>query len=223
MLHIDKDCYGTIAIAWIVTLAIMGFFYWLLGLRKECWWGFALIALVGVVFMTFVTWFHRVPSRPCPAQADDIVSVADGKVVIREKAYEKEYLKKDCMQISIYMNFFDVHANFWPCSGEVTYYKYHPGRNHLAFKDKSSDLNEHSSTAIRLSNGKEIFFKQIAGTFARRIVCYSRPGMKVKAGEQCGIIKFGSRIDIYLPLDADIKVSLGELTRACETLVATVR
>jgi len=222
MLHIDKDCYGTIAIAWLVTLAVTALLLWLLGLRRDHWILFSFFAAIALVFMGFVTWFHRVPSRECPAGPADVVSVADGKVVIVEKAYEKEYLKRDCIQVSIYMNFFDVHANFWPVSGEVTYYKYHPGKNHLAFKDKSSDLNEHSSTAIKTPYG-EVFFKQIAGTFARRIVCYSNPGLKTRAGKQCGIIKFGSRIDIYLPLDADIKVKVGDLTRACETIVATLK
>ena len=125
------------------------------------------------------------------------------------------------MQVSIYMNFFDVHANFWPVTGEVSYYKYHPGHYFLAFHPKASELNEHSSTAIRNSHG-EIFFKQIAGTFARRIVCYSKPGAHETAGEQCGIIKFGSRIDMYLPLDADIKVKVGDLTRAGETVIAVL-
>ena len=98
--------------------------------------------------------------------------------------------------------------------GEVVYYKYHPGCNKLAFLPKSSELNEHASSAIRTPGGDEIFFKQIAGTFARRIVCYSEPGLSVHRGKQCGVIKFGSRIDMYLPLDADIKVKLGDLTSA---------
>ena len=117
------------------------------------------------------------------------------------------------------MNFFDVHANFWPMSGEITYYKYHPGLNKLAFLPKSSDLNEHSSSALKNEYG-EIFFKQIAGTFARRIVCYSKEGSHETKGEQMGIIKFGSRIDMFLPLDAKVKVKPGDLVRACETVIA---
>ena len=118
------------------------------------------------------------------------------------------------------MDFFDVHANFWPVDGTVTYYKYHPGKHLLAFLPKSSIYNEHSCTVIRTDDGKEIMFKQLAGTFARRIVCYSEPGMKTKAGEQCGIIKFGSRIDMFFPLDADIKVKVGDKVRACESVIA---
>ena len=120
------------------------------------------------------------------------------------------------------MNFFNVHVNFWPISGEVTYYKYHPGKYMLAFLPKASELNEHTSVGIRNDYG-EVFFKQLAGTFARRIVCYARPGDKGVKAEQCGIIKFGSRIDMYLPLDAEIKVKLGESVRACETVIAELR
>ena len=120
------------------------------------------------------------------------------------------------------MDFFDVHANFWPVTGSISYYKYHPGRYLLAFLPKSSEKNEHSSTAIRNSHG-EVFFKQIAGTFARRIVCYSKEGMQVERGTQCGIIKFGSRIDIYLPLDAEILVKEGEFTKACLTKIARLK
>ena len=111
---------------------------------------------------------------------------------------------------------------FWPMSGRISYYKYHPGRYLLAFLPKASEKNEHSSTAIANQHG-EIFFKQIAGTFARRIVCYSKEGDQVERGKQCGIIKFGSRIDIFLPLDAEILVSEGEFTKACITPIARLK
>jgi len=178
------------------------------------------LATVTAVFMGFVTWFHRVPVRETAGGPEDVVSVADGKVVIIKKATEDEYFHGECIQVSIYMNFFDVHANFWPVSGTVSYYKYHPGKYLLAFLPKASEDNEHSSTAIRTADGTQIFFRQIAGTFARRIVCYSEEGMDVTAGEQCGIIKFGSRIDFFLPLDSEILVNIGDKTRACETVIA---
>ena len=181
------------------------------------------ISLFFVWLGIFVTYFFRVPRRESQGNDKDLTSVADGQVVIIGEAYEGEYLKSKCIQISVYMNFFDMHANFWPVDGEVTYYKYHPGKHWLAFKPKASEENEHSCTAIRTANGTEIFFKQLAGTFARRIVNYAEPGMKVRAGNQCGIIKFGSRIDMYLPLDADIKVKIGDVTRACETVIAQLR
>ena len=120
------------------------------------------------------------------------------------------------------MDFFNVHVNFWPISGEVTYYKYHPGKYLLAFLPKASELNEHTSVGIRNKHG-EVFFKQLAGTFARRIVCYAKPGSYEVKAQQCGIIKFGSRIDMYLPLDAEIKVKLGECVKACETVIAELK
>jgi phosphatidylserine decarboxylase len=119
------------------------------------------------------------------------------------------------------MDFFNVHVNFWPISGEVKYYKYHPGKYMLAFLPKASELNEHTSTAISSQYG-DVFFKQIAGTFARRIVCYAQPGNNEEKGAECGIIKFGSRIDMYLPLDAEIKVKLGDYVRANESIIAAL-
>ena len=216
-MKLDKDSVGTMVgvAASSLTLSALDLIF-----IRPLWLAIP-IAVILIVFGSFVVWFHRVPSRTTPDAGNKrlVTSVADGKVVIVERAYEKEYFKKDCIQVSVYMNFFDVHANFWPMDGEVTYYKYHPGKKFLAFLPKAAEENEHSSTALRNEHG-EIFFKQIAGTFARRIVCYSKMGANERRGEQCGIIKFGSRIDMFLPLDAKIKVKEGELTRACETVIA---
>lgn len=175
-----------------------------------------------IFFMGFVLYFFRVPDRETVAGENVVTSVADGEIVIIDKVFENEYIKGECIQVSVYMDFFNVHVNFWPISGEVTYYKYHPGRYLLAFLPKASELNEHTSVAVRNEHG-EVFFKQLAGTFARRIECYAKVGNSEVKGEQCGIIKFGSRIDMYLPLDADIKVKLGDEVRACETVIAELR
>ncbi len=215
-MRIDKDCYGTIAGIWAAALVLLFVDLYFIPFRPLAW----IFAVLLIAFMGFVTWFHRVPVREKVGNETVISSVADGKVVIVEKAFEREYLKRECIQVSIYMNFFDVHANFWPADGVVTYYKYYPGKHFLAFKPKASEENEHACTGIRTDDGKDILFKQLAGTFARRIVCYSEPGMKTKAGEQCGIIKFGSRIDMFLPTDADIKVEIGDKVRACESVIA---
>ena len=180
------------------------------------------LGAVAIWFTLFVVYFFRVPSRRRNGSADTVSSVADGVVSFIGREFEPEYLKRDCMKVSVYMNFYDVHANFWPVDGEVTYSKHHPGKHTLATKPKSSVYNEHHSACISTPDGKEVFFKQIAGTFARRIVCYAAPGLKVRAGEQCGIIKFGSRVDIYMPLDADVKVTLRQVTRACETVIAKI-
>lgn len=218
-IKVDKDSHGTIAINWAVIAILIGIsaFY----IHNP----FILIPILIVLlaFAFFVFWFHRVPDRIIPeGDSKMITSVADGKVVIVDRVYEKEYFKDDRIQVSVYMNFFDVHTNFWPMDGEISYYKYHPGKYLLAFLPKASEKNEHSSTVIRNEHG-ELLFRQIAGTFARRIVCYSKEGDKVERGKQCGIIKFGSRIDIFLPLDADVKVKEGDLTRACETVIAELK
>lgn len=217
-MFIDRDSQLEVLIVWIAALILIA----ALRLVDSKWISTILSTLV-IVLTLFITYFFRVPTRECPGDDDIVTAVADGKIVIVEKAYEPEFLKKECMQVSIYMDFFDVHANFWPVDGEVNYYKYHPGKHLLAFLPKSSLDNEHSSSCIITEDGNEVFFKQIAGGFARRIVCYSEPGLKTEAGQQCGIIKFGSRIDLYLPLDAEIMVEIGDKVRACETVIAKLQ
>lgn len=215
-MHIDHDSYGSVALAYVVG-AVAIIILHLLFRNPWVFWPLAAVVLAIVVWQTL---FFRVPERKRVGSASVITAVADGRIVINEKVFEPEFLKRECIQVSIYMNFFDVHANFWPADGEVTYYKYHPGKHLLAFKPKASEENEHACTAIRTGEGKDLMFKQLAGTFARRIVCYSKPGLEVKAGEQCGIIKFGSRIDMFFPTDADIKVKIGDKVRACESVIA---
>lgn len=216
---IDKDSRGTVVAVWAATAAIFMLLQ-CLGCCAVVKWG--VLALM-LIFCAFVTAFFRVPERDTVGDDRKVCSVADGEIVIVEKAFEEEFLKRECLRVCIYMDFFDVHANFWPVSGEIIYNCYHPGRHKLAFKPKSSVLNEHATSAIRTASGDELLFKQIAGTFARRIESYSTPGLQTVAGEQCGIIKFGSRIDIYLPVDAVVRVSVGDKVRACETLIAELR
>ena len=214
---IDQDSYKLILMVWIV-LGLLGFIVLKsIRLLPLAW---ALTACLAV-FGCFVTWFHRVPKRVAAGPENAVTSVADGKVVIVQKAYEGEHLMRECIQVSVYMDFFDVHANFWPVTGEITYYKYHPGHYFLAFQPKASEKNEHSSTCMKSPHG-EVFFKQIAGTFARRIVCYSTVGEIETKGSQCGIIKFGSRIDMFLPLDCEIKVKVGDKVKACESVIAVL-
>lgn len=181
-----------------------------------------ILSILPVALMGFVLFFFRVPQRERVGENNVVTSVADGKVVVIEKAYEGEYIKDDCIQVSVYMDFFNVHVNFWPIDGEVEYYKYHPGKYMLAYLPKASELNEHTSTGMNTEFG-QIFFKQIAGTFARRIVCHANPGTEVSKAEECGVIKFGSRIDMFLPLDADIKVKIGDHVKACESVIAELR
>ncbi len=218
-IKVDKDSHGTIGISWAIIFLLTGCAARFI---HNPYISIPVIVIL-LAFAFFVFWFHRVPDREIPeGDSRVITSVADGKVVIVERVYEKEYFKDDRIQISVYMDFFDVHTNFWPMDGGISYYKYHPGKYLLAFLPKASEKNEHTSTAIRNEHG-ELLFRQIAGTFARRIVCYSKDGDTVERGKQCGIIKFGSRIDIFLPLDADVKVKEGDFTRACETVIAELK
>ena len=214
---IHKDCYGTVLLVWSISLlfafVVLRFIPWTFVSYP--------LAVIPMFFMGFVLFFFRVPNRQSVGADNDVTSVADGKIVVIDKVYEGEYLQSECLQVSIYMDFFNVHVNYWPVSGEVKYYKYHPGKYMLAFLPKASELNEHTSTAISSPYG-DVFFKQIAGTFARRIVCYAKPGSEEVKGTQCGLIKFGSRIDMYFPLDAEIKVKLGDYVKASESVIATL-
>ena len=215
-MHIDHNSYGSVALAYIIgAIAII-----LFCLVFHNPWVFWVLTAIVLMILFWQTLFFRVPEREKAGSGNVVTAVADGRIVINEKVFEPEFLQRECIQVSIYMNFFDVHANFWPVDGVVTYYKYHPGEHFLAFKPKASEENEHACTAIRTDGGKDMMFKQLAGTFARRIVCYSEPGMRTTAGEQCGIIKFGSRIDMFFPTDADIKVKIGDKVRACESVIA---
>lgn len=217
-MHLDKNSYGSLALVYLIGIAILVPVA-VFSSSPAFIWSIAAFILVICLWQTA---FFRVPVRQPAGSGKIVTAVADGRIVIKEKVYEPEYLKCECIQVSIYMDFFDVHANFWPVDGEVMYYRYYPGEHFLAFKPKASEENEHTCTAIRTPDGKDVFFKQLAGTFARRIVCYAHPGLTVESGRQCGIIKFGSRIDMYLPLDADVKVEIGDRTRAAETVIAVL-
>ena len=214
-MKIDHNSYGSVALVYLIGGVLAA----LLVLFVHSWVFWPLLVLI-LLIVGWQTAFFRVPRRFRAGGPHSVVSVADGKVVIVDKVFEPEFLKKDCIQISVYMDFFDVHANFWPADGEVTYYRYYPGEHFLAFKPKASEENEHTCVGLRTTSGHDMLFKQLAGGFARRIVCYAREGAKVRAGEQCGIIKFGSRIDMYVPLEAQICVKVGEQVRACETVIA---
>ena len=217
---IDKDSHGTILVAWLVCAAIITLVWFFV----KPWWITVPLTVALVVFMVFITWFFRVPERTLPEGDHLVTSVCDGKVVAIQKAYENEFLQRECIQISVFMSIYSVHCNYWPVSGDINYYQYHPGKYLVAFHPKSSEKNEHSSVCIRRADGKEVFFKQIAGFVARRVVNYagSENAKVAQQGEQCGVIKFGSRIDLFLPLDADVKVKVGDKLRAVESIIAVL-
>jgi len=215
---IDKDSYGTILLAWLICAVLIACILFFIRSRYV---SIPVVTLL-VVFMAFITWFFRVPERTAPEGDNLVTSVCDGKVVEIVRDYENEFLKEDCIRISVFMSIYSVHCNFWPVSGRISYYQYHPGKYLVAFHPKSSEKNEHSSSCIRRSDGKQVFFKQIAGFVARRVVCYagSENAKTAERGKQCGVIKFGSRIDLFLPLGADVKVKVGDKVRAVESVIA---
>ena len=217
-MKLDKNTYGTVLLIYLLSFA--GIF--LLLRYVPHWWIKWPLVLVLMWLSGWQTYFHMVPDRK-PAGSDRLVSaVSDGKVVRVEEVFEPVYLKQPALMVSVYMDFWDLHANFWPVTGTVSYAEYFPGRHMLAFKPKASEENEHTCTVIRTPAGKEVLFKQLAGGFARRIVCYAKQGLDVRAGEQCGIIKFGSRIDYYLPREAKVRVKEGDLVKAVISIIAEI-
>ncbi|MBN1413502.1 MAG: phosphatidylserine decarboxylase family protein [Bacteroidales bacterium] len=167
-------------------------------------------ALVTIPFFLLLVWFFRSPSRPVVPDETSILCPADGKVVAIEKTFEKEYFNDERWQISIFMSPLNVHVNRYPITGEVTYFKYHPGKYLVAWHPKSSELNERATFVMKNSKSQEILVRQIAGAVARRIVSYAKEGDLIVQGDELGFIKFGSRVDIFLPLDAEIRVKLNQ-------------
>lgn len=162
----------------------------------------------------FVVAFFRDPERVVPEDENSIVSPADGRVIKVETLRDDRFLKKDVLRICIFMNVFNVHVNRAPASGVVTDVIYNPGKFFNASFDKASLLNEQNAVVMKAGNGETFVFNQIAGLIARRIVCHARPGMSLSRGERFGLIRFGSRVDVYLPAGARSAVRVGEKVRA---------
>jgi phosphatidylserine decarboxylase len=175
---------------------------------------------VGVVFYLIILQFFRNPVFNVEKNAKQVIAPADGKVVVIEEVDEPEYLKGKRKQISIFMSPFNVHVNRMPVGGEISYYKYHPGKYLVAWHPKSSTENERTTVVAKMGNGTEVLFRQIAGALARRIKCYVQQGQKLDQGQEFGFIKFGSRVDIFLPLDAKIMVNMGDKTTGGKTVIA---
>jgi phosphatidylserine decarboxylase len=188
-------------------------------------WGW-ISALLGIIIILFTLWFFRDPQRIIPTEALEnhsiIIAPADGKVVEILEMEEKEFLKGKARQISIFLSPLDVHVNRSPVSGTVEFYRYMQGDYMVAWHPKASELNEQSRIGVQNEFGK-VFFKQITGVLARRIVCTVKQGDLLQTGEQIGMMKFGSRMDIIVPLDAEILVHKDERTRGGETIIARLK
>ncbi|MRI63820.1 phosphatidylserine decarboxylase family protein [Ornithobacterium rhinotracheale] len=185
-------------------------------------WNYIILFFI-VCFYLFIVWFFRNPNRVSESESLDIIAPVDGKVVVLEKVYEKEYLKREVIQLSIFMSPLNVHVCRYPVSGIVKFVKYHAGKYLVAFHPKSSELNERTTTVVEAANGQEVLFRQIAGAVARRIVIYPKVGDEAKAGQEYGFIKFGSRLDVFLPLDAEILCKLGDKPKGAITKIAQLK
>ncbi len=199
----------------LVLGAIMAVLYAWLGIGVVF---YIALALSLGVFMLFAQFF-RIPRREVVAGDNDVISPSDGKVVVIEEVEETEYFKDKRIQISVFMSPLNVHAQWTPIEGEVKYVKYHPGLFLVAWHPKSSTDNERTTIVIKGAKD-QVLFRQIAGAVARRIRYYVKPGQQVSQGEECGFIKFGSRIDIFLPLDAKVKVNIGDKVQGKLTVLA---
>jgi phosphatidylserine decarboxylase len=180
----------------------------------------AIPVIISALLYLWMLYFFRNPTRNVIAQKEHILSPADGKVVVIEKVYEGEYFKADRLQVSIFMSPFNVHVNRSPIAGVLTYYRYHPGKYLVAFHPKSSTKNERTTAVLQRKDGCEILFRQIAGFMARRIRFYPTLKALLQQGEEIGFIKFGSRLDLFLPLDSMVCVKLGDRVQAGLSVIA---
>ncbi len=178
--------------------------------------------VVLLVLTLFVLFFFRDPERAVPGGEGVVVSPADGKVIVIKDIHEPDYLKEDVKQISIFLSVFNVHVNRIPVEGTVEVVKYNPGKFHVASVDKASLMNEQTAMVIAKGRNK-VLVKQIAGLIARRIICYAKPGDTVTKGERYGLIRFGSRVDIFLPKNAELKVKLGDRIEGARDVIAVLK
>ncbi|NQZ75221.1 MAG: phosphatidylserine decarboxylase family protein [Ekhidna sp.] len=217
-MKIHKEGLKMIPLMALLTGGLYAIFYWLIPVFIFQ----IILAIIAIIFMILVIRFFRNPDVITPPKDGVVYAPAEGKVVVIEKTYEGEYHKEDRIQVSIFMSPLNVHVNRSPIKGAIDFFKYHPGKFLVAWHPKSSTDNERTSVGFKAENGVTILMRQIAGAVARRIAFYPAVGDAVEQGSSVGFIRFGSRVDLFLPLDADIKVKIGDLTRGGETEVATL-
>ena len=216
---IHREGYKSIAIATIIFLVLNLLLFWQLG-SSMLWLCFIFLALsLGLVL--FIVSFFRIPARTLTIADNKIIAPADGKVVVIEETVDEEYFKDKRLQVSIFMSPANVHVNRNPLSGEVVYNQYHKGKYLVAWNPKSSTENERHSAVIRKEN-TEVLVKQIAGALAKRICNYLEVGQKVQQGQEFGFIKFGSRVDLLLPVGTTINVQMNEVVKGGVTVIATL-
>lgn len=213
-MKLHKESTGTIVVASIV-FAIVAFLsvYYL-----EQW---SLLIIVPILILYgLVFWFFRVPNRDILDHKENVIAPVDGKVVMIKEVFEGEFLNEKAIQISIFMSPLNVHICRYPVSGQVIYKKYHPGKYLVAWHEKSSTDNERTTVAVESKTNHKVVFRQIAGYVARRIVFYCNEGDQAKAGHEFGFIKFGSRMDVFLPVDTEILCNIGDKTKGGINVIA---
>jgi len=218
-IHIHKEGYKLLAIG-LITLLILNIIVniiWAdLGIVR---WAFFICSFMLYIFLLF---FFRLPTRSFETDPGFIYAPADGKVVVIEETMENEYFKDMRLQISIFMSPFNMHSNRYPVSGRVKYVCYHSGQNMVAWHPKSSELNERSTIVIETKDGTEVMVRQIAGAVARRIVTYAKENVDVLQGDELGFIKFGSRVDIFLPVGTEIEIPILQQVKANKSIIAKI-
>ncbi|NSW95386.1 MAG: phosphatidylserine decarboxylase family protein [Bacteroidales bacterium] len=181
-----------------------------------------LVLVFSLLIYIFVLFFFRLPVRSLEPNPGLVYAPADGKVVVIEETDEKEYFKDKRIQVSIFMSPFNMHSNRYPVSGKVKYVRYHPGQNIVAWHPKSSEMNERSSVVIETESGAEILVRQVAGAIARRIVTYAKENDDVRQGDELGFIKFGSRVDLFLPVGTEIEIPILQQVKANKSIIARI-
>lgn len=213
----------TIILSGLVITALLQFGNYKLYQFLGWTWLYILLTLGILTLLYLIIQFFRVPNRKAIYSSNDILCPADGKVVVIEEVEETEYFNDKRIQISIFMSPLNVHANYNPISGIVKYVKYHKGLFLVAWHPKSSTDNERSTFVVQHESGQEVLFRQIAGAVARRICYYAKENQQVKTGEEFGFIKFGSRIDLFLPLGTKIDVNIGDVVKAKLTKIGELK
>ena len=213
---IHKEGKKIIPIAFFILAVLDAFIYFLL----KDYLIFYLLMAASLIVAGLVVYFFRVPNRKIEINDKHVLAPADGKIVVIKEVFEKEYFKDKRLQVSIFMSPLNVHQNRAPIGGEITYLNHIRGAFYPAFVEKSSELNERCSTVFKSENGTEILARQIAGTVARRICTYKKPGDKIEQGAEYGFIRFGSRVDVFLPLGTKVNVEIGEKPIGGKTILA---
>lgn len=217
---IHKEGYTSIALCILFIFVLNAVVHYLL---PDTAWLTWIIYILSFALFVIILQFFRSPAITVIKNDQHVICPADGKVVVIEETEETEYLKDRRIQVSVFMSPINVHINRNPISGIVKYYRYHPGKFLVAWHPKSSTENERTTVVIENKAGVSVLFRQIAGALARRIVCYSKEGQEAVQGEEFGFIKFGSRVDIFLPLGTEIKVGLGDNVKGGITVLAHLK